>query len=351
MKICNFVQTILPVTRFLPMKQIRAFIISMILLFSACHSDKSLYIPDPEKSVPPQPLTIHRYDSALFSIRPDYLKQELAPLAEQYYFFLGPDWSDTINLINLSLFINDPNIRRLSSLVQKRYADLKPLKSDLENKLSRYRSYFPEKPSPIVYTYISGLNVEMPVLFTDSAMAIGIDMFLGNDQVIYREGSIPEYKIARMTQAYIVPECMKAVAGNVIVADADDQTLLNKMITTGKVLYFLDAIFPDLADNMKIGYTTEQLEWCRVNEENIWKFLIGNQLLYNSEPAAASKLMADGPFTSGFDEQSPGRLGAWVGWQIVRAYASHNQDLSLRQIMQATRAQEILEESKYKPGR
>lgn len=333
------------------MKKFRLLLIIAVMFFGACHHENSLYIPEPESNVQLVPVKVNRYDSALFSVDARNLKQGLEPLAARYYFFLGSDWSDTINLMNLSQFINDPNIRKLYTIEQQKFADIHSLKSDLEKVLARYRSYFPEKPLPEVYTYISGLNVEMPVLFTDSAMAIGLDLFLGNDQVIYREGGIPEYKIARMNSAHLLPECMRAVAGNLVNTDQEDQTLLSQMITAGKVLYFLDAMFPELADNIKIGYTAEQLEWCKTNEENIWKFLVGNQLLFNTEPAAASKLLADGPFTSGFEEKSPGRLGAWIGWQIVRAYAADNHNLSLKQIMDATGAQTILEASKYKPGR
>ena len=322
-----------------------------VILFGSCHRNKQVFIPGPVAKVPSQPVQIMRYDSALFSINSQNLKESLVPLAGRYYFFLGSDWSDTINLMNLSQFVNDPNIRKLYEIAMQKYGNLSALKKDLSGAIARYRSYYPEKPCPLVYTYISGLNVEMPVLFTDSAMAIGLDLFLGNDQVIYREAGIPEYKIARMMPEYILPECMKAIAGNVLRTDPDDQTLLNQMITAGKICYFLDAMFPEMADNLKIGYTPGQLEWCKTNEENIWKFLIGNQLLFNSDPAAASKLLADGPFTSGFAQESPGRLGVWMGWQIVRAYAANNKKLSLKQIMEATGSQAILEASEYKPGR
>jgi hypothetical protein len=333
------------------MKRFSVLLITLVLFFTACHKDKSLYVPQPETKVNPEPVIILRYDSALFSVDPNNLREGIGQLAGKYYFFLGPDWSDTINLMNLQQFITDPNIRKLYNIEKQKYADLSSLKTGLSDVIARYRSYFPDKPQPEVYTYISGLNIEMPVLFTDSAMAIGLDMFLGNDQVIYREGGIPEYKIARMTHTYLLPECMKAVAGSLTVADNDDQTILNQMINAGKVLYFLDAMFPGMADHIKIGYTQEQLAWCQANEENIWKFLIGNQLLFNTEPAAASKLIADGPFTSGFAQESPGRIGVWVGWQIVRAYASNNRKLSLKQIMETTGAQKILEASEYKPGR
>lgn len=324
---------------------------TLIVFISACHQNADLYIPTPLANIQPAPVPISRYDSALFSIDPGNLKEGLSRIAGSYFFFLGPHWDDTINLINLKQFVSDPNIRKLYNIEKQKYADLSSLQTELGEALARYRSHIPGKPVPKVYAYISGLNVEMPVLFTDSAMAVGLDLFLGNDQMIYREGGIPEYKIARMTRANLLPECMKAVAGSLVDDNNDDETLLNRMITAGKVLYFLDAVLPGVSDNLKIGYTPEQLAWCKANEGNIWKFLIGNQLLFNTEPAAASKLLADGPFTSGFAQESPGRIGAWVGWQIVRAYASNNRKLSLEQIMGAHGAQKILEDSGYKPAR
>jgi uncharacterized protein YjaZ len=60
--------------------------------------------------------------------------------------------------------------------------------------------------------------------------------------------------------------------------------------------------------------------------------------------------MVDGPFTSSFSQESPARTGAWLGWQIVKAYMKKN-NVSLKQLLDNVDSQEILEKSGYKPGK
>ena len=91
------------------------------------------------------------------------------------------------------------------------------------------------------------------------------------------------------------------------------------------------------------------MQWALKNEGNIWAFLIEQQLLFSADPQGITKLMTDAPFTSGFANNSPGRLGAFTGWQIVRDYMKEADGITLRQLMEDTDAQKILKVSKYKP--
>ena len=61
--------------------------------------------------------------------------------------------------------------------------------------------------------------------------------------------------------------------------------------------------------------------------------------------------MTDAPFTAGFAAESPGRLGAFIGWQIVREYMKESDGSTLKQLMENTNSQQILKVSKYKPAR
>jgi hypothetical protein len=38
------------------------------------------------------------------------------------------------------------------------------------------------------------------------------------------------------------------------------------IISQGKLMYFVDAMLPDMHDSLKIGYTAAQLKWCQNNE-------------------------------------------------------------------------------------
>ena len=59
------------------------------------------------------------------------------------------------------------------------------------------------------------------------------------------------------------------------------------------------------------------------------------------------ELIKNTKFYLEIDNESPGRIGVWIGWQIVRSFMNNN-EVSLQQLMTLD-AKEIFERSKYKP--
>jgi hypothetical protein len=133
--------------------------------------------------------------------------------------------------------------------------------------------------------------------------------------------------------------------------DSVNTDLLSQMVYYGKMLYFLDCTMPGVADTLKIGYTGAQYDWCTRNESNLWAHLIGQKLLFNTNQQVYFKYINDGPTTSGLPGESPARLGQWVGWQIVRAWARKNPDIPVSGLMAERDAQQVLNQSGYKPAR
>ena len=141
---------------------------------------------------------------------------------------------------------------------------------------------------------------------------------------------------------------MKAVVKQMINFDSNDKTLLDNMIYQGKILYFTDAMLPELAANIKIGYTLEQFNWSKKNESNIWAFFIQNNLLYNADYYKIRTFITEAPTTKGF-KNSPPRFAEWIGWQIVKSYMENNTNVSIKELLNEKDAQKILKASKYKP--
>jgi hypothetical protein len=306
---------------------------------------------EPNAEVQEGEIAIKRYEKALFGLDKKHLRQGMATLYPDYSYFLGNQWQDTMNILRIYNFLSDPNIRELYDLTIKKYPDVAFLENNLTDAFLRFRKAYPDKPVPSVYTYVSGLDIDNPVYYSDTAMAIGLDIFLGKDIAAYPKAGIPKYKTERYTPDHILPQCMLAVSDNLVRVDEKSNTLLDQMIMAGKALYFLDVTLPEVKDEFKIGYTPAQLEWSKNNESKIWAFIIEHQLLFSSDPQGISKMMTDAPFTSGFATESPGRLGAFIGWQIVRIYMNEADNVTLKQLMEDADAQHILKVSKFKPGK
>jgi hypothetical protein len=121
------------------------------------------------------------------------------------------------------------------------------------------------------------------------------------------------------------------------------------MIEKGKLWYLLDKFLPSTPDSIKTGYTGRQLNWCSENEGLIWSYLVKNEDLNSLSPAVIQAYIGEAPFTQGFSQElSPGNIGQWIGWQIIKKYVSKNPEMKPEEIMR-TEAKKILDEAKYKP--
>ena len=108
-------------------------------------------------------------------------------------------------------------------------------------------------------------------------------------------------------------------------------------------------MYPELDEGFKMGFTDDQMKWCRNNEKQMWTHLVEEKLLFSSDPLVIRKLVEDAPHTSYYTEESPGRAAVWQGWQIIKAYVSNHPQLPLHQVFSQRNYQEILRGSRYNP--
>ena len=325
------------------------FFIACLILITACHQTDKPHFVSTTPKVNLTPLNIKRYDQALFALPLNHFKENLQRIAPAYPLFLHINLNDASIVSDLQKFAGAPDNRKLATDVAKEYRDLSFLETGLTDAFSRCASFFKEYKAPQVYTYVSGMDYQFPIRYDGDNMAIGIDLFLGADYTPYKRIQIPKYMARRMTREMLIPTCMIEVGHYLLSSEKPGNTLLDKMIVEGKLLLLLDAVLPDTPDNIKIGYTADQLAWCSENAGNVWKYFIERQLIYSNNPEETKNFIQDGPFTLSFGKESPSRIGAWIGWQIVRKYMQENKSVTLEQLFKNTDSQTILEKSGYKP--
>ncbi|NOR88304.1 MAG: hypothetical protein GQ527_11915 [Bacteroidales bacterium] len=62
----------------------------------------------------------------------------------------------------------------------------------------------------------------------------------------------------------------------------------------------------------------------------------------------SNKFINDAPFTAVLGDDSAPRTGIWLGYQIVYSYMK-NSEVDLMDLLKNTDAQQILQQSSYKP--
>lgn len=326
-----------------------AFVVLVFqILFSSCGYQASDAVID-RSDLPDINVEVKRYGRALFELDTDDLSQGLKSIKPEFPYFLDADLDDENNIQQIRDFVTDTSLIRIYKKSVEVYPNNNFLNEELSSAFSYFKYYFPDEKLPEVYTYISGLQFENPIWIQDSIMVIALDVYLGSDFKPYTGLGLPKYKISCMRSENLVVDVMKYFYHQNLLSRTMQKTLLDRMIAGGKMLYFLDRIIPETADSVKICYTQKQLNWAIEHEKSVWAFIIENDLLYSTDYQSQTKLINDGPFTTGLSRQSPARLGIWLGWQIVNDYMKNNPETNLQELFQLNDSQQLLHKSAYKP--
>jgi gliding motility-associated lipoprotein GldB len=286
----------------------------------------------------PMDIKVERFDKVFFESKPE----DLQKIKKQYSFFFPAGVPDSV-WINK---IQNPLWRELYGEVQKKYSDIEPVRSELITLFKHIKHYFPKTKTPKAITVIAEMDYNNKAIYTDSLVIISLELYLGKEHKFYE---FPKYIKQNFEQRQMMPDVVSSFAANKI-NFGKDKTLLNQMIYCGKQLYLKDLLLPEYTDAEKMGYTPKEITWCQENEAYIWRYFLENDLLYSDEPKLSSRFITPAPFSKFYleiDNESPGQVGAWIGWQMVRSYAENN-DVPLVDLLKMD-AKELFKKSKYKP--
>ncbi len=233
--------------------------------------------------------------------------------------------------------------------VGKAFPNFNKETQDLELFFKHVKYYFPTISLPTVVTITSDVDYNNRVILADSLLIIGLDNYLGQDHKFY--GGIQKYISFGLEKEYMVSDVAAAFAKKVNPYPRD-RAFLSQLIYYGKELYLKDKLLPLESDASKIGYSQEELDWAKANEEMIWRYFIERELLYSTDTKLAIRFLDQAPFSKfqlELDNESPGRIGRYIGWEIVRSFMEKN-NVTLQQLLSLP-ADEVFKRSKYKPNK
>ena len=327
-----------------------------LFALTACHKGRT-YFP---KELETQEVEIVRFDKAILNVQSDDVqstRDAIRALYDEYPVFLplwvhdvlGIDPNDTAYLEQaLPQFLNDTvyGFRQTNALEQTLFADISDIQTAINKAFTRIVWLYPETEIPSLYLFVSGFNAS--IFFFDDCIGIGADMYLGSDYEYYNR-VVYEYQKLTMRKECIPVDVISAYLFHTIPYTSTKSRLLDQMIYRGKVMYLTAQIFDELPPYEVMGWTKEQWNWCVKNERDIWHLVMDKRDLFTTESLVMTSYLNDGPFTAEISQDSPGRLGIWLGWRIAESYMEHNETVSLQELMAEGDAQKILELSFYKP--
>ncbi|NEM99623.1 gliding motility lipoprotein GldB [Pontibacter burrus] len=324
----------------------RIVYIALVLFLVGCSSN-TCEIPKEIDRIPIE-VTIERLEKDFFDIED---KQEVKKFLNEHPLF-AEKFLQASNYPNDSILVNslyglatNPSLDSLARQAMKTFGDMEQEKEQLEVAFKVIKYYYPDFQPPRVQTFVTGLSQDLMV--SDSLVLFGLEFFIGKD-ALYRP-QVYEYILNRYEKEYMVPAAILLLSNKYNKTNLADRNMLSEMINAGKAYYFVQTAMPCTPEHTIIGYSDQEVADIYHNEGRIWAHFIEKSLLYEKNPFLIQKYTGERPNTPEIDAKAPGRLGAWVGWQIVKKYMERNPSVTLPELMAETDYKKIFNESKYKP--
>ncbi len=284
-------------------------------------------------------INVSRFDREFAEAKP----ADLLKLKSRYPYLFPVQFADS----TWEAKLKDTIQIELFEEVGKTFPDFENESEELSSLFQHIKYYFPEFKVPKVITLTNDVEYTYRVILADTLLLIGLDNYLGPQHRFYVD--IQKYISAGLDKKYVVGDVAANFASKVV-PPLRDRTFLADMIYYGKMLYLKDKFMPAADDAIKMGYSQDQLDWTLANEEPIWRNFIEQEHLYSTDGQLSLRFLEPAPFSKfglELDNESPGRLGQYIGWQIVRAFMNKN-EISVQQLVHIP-AEEIFKKANYKP--
>lgn len=263
--------------------------------------------------------------------------------AHQLLSFEAPDDRERFELCEN--FVRDPYMLKVYGAIQEVHnPNIATYDAQFEDAFAHLRYHFPELEVPEIIYFHSGFFADTYV--APGQMAIGLDYYLGPEHPIVQ--GLPS-EVSHFQRAKMRPDQLVIGALGDFLADFFRQVdhgdrLVDHLVHQGKFMYLLDAALPNVADSIKIRYSSAEMEWAAENELLVWKELADQQVMFDDSPVNIGKWINDGPWTNAgyIPETSPSRLGIYIGWQMVKDYMEEHPELTPKDLVNTSDPQVIL---------
>lgn len=337
------------------MRIVFVFLFVSGLLFSCNNAGKS-----PDVSNIKIDLTLKRFEQDLFKIDTVDFTKNLDLLIAEYPSFgenflatilnTDPKWSADSAADYVHGFITA--YKQVYDTSEKVFNNFAPYQKEITQGLQYAKYYFPKFNVPKkIITYIGPIDGYGDIL-TDDAVIVGLQHHLGKNFSLYKsqivQETYPEYISSRFEPDYIAVNTMKNIVADLYPEKMEDKSLVLQMVERGKRLFVLSKFLPATEEYKLIGYSKEQLKAVYAHEAAVWNLFVQNNFLQTIDNNIIKNYIGEGPKTQELGEASPGNIGSFAGWQIIKKFMVKNPKTTLQELMSID-AEIIFHQAKYKP--
>lgn len=245
------------------------------------------------------------------------------------------DVSDTAFYNSIMAFRSDVSIQKLEKDIQTAFKDKSTIESKITDGFKHLKYHFPKGKQPKKIVYLNAL-FNSGVFCTETEVGIGLERFLGESNEIIKQLN-PQYYFDWMKKAMDKKYLERDVLTGWIETHYVDEVtgnLAEHIVRAGKVMYLTEAAFPNEDPSLILRYSNADYQWALENEFQFWQYLVNQKLLFKVDEKTAMNMINEGPFTPGLpDQNSPDRLGQFLGWRMVHSYMEQN-DISVSELIE-----------------
>ena len=177
----------------------------------------------------------------------------------------------------------------------------------------------PKQTPTRTFTYISPLDFDYPLFLSDSLVFIALDQYRSKQLLLCRSAELPD---AGRIHGIHIARCGRSFGCRSPTLPSQGSDLLSAMLYEGKVLYLTHLLSPEREPHEVLRYTKEEWAFCAANEASMLGIPDRTRRSFSSDADWKRRLLLPAPFSKfrlPIDTQTPGRIGRWIGWQIIES--------------------------------
>ncbi len=276
-------------------------------------------------------------DSVLFG---DFIKSErnLSEVLTNNY--RRSNDQDTTPFQIWSSFFNQEYVKETEKEISMVFPNYTSLSQQITEAYKRLKDHFPEKeyPKKII---LANTNFGGNVLLEGGVVLVGIERYIGGNKNVIRNSLPPdEFPLWLKTgfeKKFLLRDLlMSTLISNKTIPKSKHDYLISDIVNWGKICVLTEMALrlenQDVQPEIVLRWNESQYNWAKKHEKAFWNYLKKNNLMFSTNKKNHAFLLNNGPYTIGFSEEGPDRMGQYIGWKMVRNYV-FDEDVSLSEMI------------------
>ena len=246
--------------------------------------------------------------------------------------------SDSSLMATLMAFAKQDYISKTERKINEQFIDLTAHKARVKRSFARLKNQFDTLKTPKEIVFANS-NFNYNATCYNESILVGLERYIGgNDPLILETlnpSDFPEWIRNGMEEKFMNRDILSSWISTQLFQESKGYHI-EEMIRWGKIHLITEMCLridnKDIPTSQVLRWSEDQYNWAISNEMKFWKYLMDENLLFDSNEKNRAYLLNNGPYTIGLPEESPDRMGQFLGYKIVLNYIQ-NKDLALKELL------------------